>query len=73
MRISEARQADRGLYVCVAENVAGRAQAAAILDVESKYRENDDKNERVRDRTRDCRRAKLYHQNTSNYIQTVKT
>jgi len=34
LRISETRQDDRGLYVCVAENVAGRAQAAAILDVE---------------------------------------
>lgn len=34
LRIPETQQEDRGMYVCVAENVAGRAQAASILDVE---------------------------------------
>ena len=28
--------ADRGVYVCHAENVAGRAMASAMVDVESK-------------------------------------
>lgn len=28
---------DRGIYVCRAENVAGRAQASAIIEVASKF------------------------------------
>ena len=34
LRITQATAADRGLYVCLAENVAGRAQASAIVEVE---------------------------------------
>ncbi|KAK2193775.1 hypothetical protein NP493_5g02050 [Ridgeia piscesae] len=34
LRITHAMPEDRGLYVCTAENIVGRAQAAAILEVE---------------------------------------
>jgi dystroglycan 1 len=34
LRIVQAKVEDRGLYVCLAENVAGRAQATAIVEVE---------------------------------------
>ncbi|KAK6175562.1 hypothetical protein SNE40_014001 [Patella caerulea] len=34
LRITQATMADRGIYVCMVENVAGRAQASAIIDVE---------------------------------------
>lgn len=34
LRITHAMPEDRGLYVCTAENIAGRGQAAAILEVE---------------------------------------
>ena len=34
LRITKARPEDRGLYVCTVENVAGRAQASAIVEVE---------------------------------------
>ncbi|XP_067659130.1 basement membrane-specific heparan sulfate proteoglycan core protein-like isoform X2 [Haliotis asinina] len=34
LRITQASMADRGVYICLAESVAGRAMASAMIDVE---------------------------------------
>jgi hypothetical protein len=36
LRITQATMEDRGMYVCTASNVAGRAQASAVVDIERK-------------------------------------
>ena len=40
LRITKARPEDRGLYVCTVENVAGRAQASAIVEVEREFKQH---------------------------------
>ena len=35
LRITRTRMEDRDLYICTAENAAGTARGAAIVDVES--------------------------------------
>lgn len=37
LRITNAMVNDRGMYICTAQNDAGSAQAAAIVEVESMY------------------------------------
>jgi hypothetical protein len=37
LRILQATMDDRGVYVCSASNVAGTAQASAIVEIERKF------------------------------------
>lgn len=36
LRITQATMEDRGVYICSVSNVAGRAQASGIVEIESK-------------------------------------
>ena len=36
LRITQATMEDRGVYICAVSNIAGRAQASGIVDIERK-------------------------------------